>query len=46
MMEPDGFVHTLHDGACREDKNLPELIVPFDNKVRGMICYKSMLKYT
>jgi hypothetical protein len=46
MMEPNGYLHTLIDGACLEDKNLPPKVVPFDNKMRGMICYKTMLRST
>ena len=46
LMEPNGFVHTLIDGACREDKNMQKKDIPFKVKLRGMVCYKTMLKST
>ena len=30
MLDPDGYMHTLIDGACRDDKTMPVLDPPFD----------------
>ena len=40
MMDTNGEVFTLLDGACREDKTMPVLDPPFDLQIRGMVCYK------
>lgn len=36
----DGILHTLVDGACREDNTMPILDPPFDLQIRGTVCYK------
>lgn len=41
MVDPTGFMHTMIDGACRRDETLPTPGIPFDLKIRGMVCYKT-----
>ena len=43
MVRDTGEVFTLLDGACREDKMMPQLDVPFGVNIRGMLCYKRWL---
>ena len=40
MVDLDGVMHTLIDGACRRDKTMPTPDIPFDLELRGMVCYK------
>ena len=40
MLDTDGVMHTLEDGACREDLTMPPLEIPFDLQIRGTVCYK------
>ena len=44
MVDPDGVMHTLIDGACRSDKTMPNPAIPFDLEIRGMVCYKRWSK--
>ena len=44
MVDLDGVMHTLTDGACRSDKTLPNPAIPFDLEIRGMVCYKRWSK--
>ena len=40
MLDTNGVMFTLIDGACREDNTVPILDPPFDLKIRGTVCYK------
>ena len=40
MLDTNGEMFTLIDGACREDNTMPILDPPFDLQIRGTICYK------
>ena len=40
MLDLDGILHTMIDGACRRDLTMPKPDIPFDLEIRGMICYK------
>ena len=40
MLDTDRIMHTLIDGACREDNTMPILDPPFDLQIRGTVCYK------
>ena len=40
MLDINGEMFTLIDGACREDNTMPILDPPFDLKIRGTVCYK------
>ena len=40
MMEPNGFLHTMIDGACRRDYTMPMPDIPFNLELRSMVCYK------
>ena len=44
MVDLDGVMHTLTDGACRSDKTMPNPAIPFDLEIRGMVCYKRWSK--
>lgn len=46
MVDPETqYMHTLIQGACKEDKNtVPSLKVPFQLKLRAMICYRTWIK--
>ena len=44
MVDLDGNMHTLIDGACRSDHTMPNPAIPFDLEVRGMVCYKRWSK--
>lgn len=42
MMEPESkIVHSMIDGACREDYMQFPPKLPFDIKLRTMVCYKA-----
>ena len=40
MLDTNGEMFTLIDGACREDNTMPILDPPFDLQIRGTVCYK------
>lgn len=40
MIDTNGEMFTLIDGACREDNTMPPLDPPFDLEIRGTVCYK------
>ena len=40
MLDTNGEMFTMIDGACREDNTVPILDPPFDLKIRGTVCYK------
>ncbi len=40
MMEPSGIMNTMIDGACRRDHTMANPDLPFELKIRGMVCYK------
>ena len=40
MLDKNGEMFTLIDGACREDNTMPILDPPFDLQIRGTVCYK------
>ena len=44
MVDLDGVMHTLIDGACRSDNTMPNPAIPFDLEIRGMVCYKRWSK--
>lgn len=42
MMDPNsGIVFSMIDGACREDYNQVPPELPFEIKLRTMVCYKT-----
>ena len=42
MMEPESrIVHTMIDGACRQDFNQANKSLPFEVELRNMVCYKA-----
>jgi len=41
LMDTAGFMHTMIDGACRLDRNMPTPKIPFDLILRGTVCYKN-----
>ena len=41
LMDTTGFMHTMIDGACRLDRNMPTPKIPFDLILRGTVCYKN-----
>ncbi|CDW73314.1 UNKNOWN [Stylonychia lemnae] len=44
MIDKDGYMHTLIQGACKEDPNTIPPKIPFQLKLRAMICYKTWIK--
>jgi hypothetical protein len=40
MMDTNGIMHTMIDGACRLDRLMPTPDIPFDLTLRGTVCYK------
>jgi len=44
MIDLDGYMHTLINGACKEDPNTIPPKIPFQLKLRAMICYRTWIK--
>ena len=44
MLDLDGILHTMVDGACRRDLNMPRPDIPFEMDIRGMVCYRTWSK--
>jgi hypothetical protein len=40
MMDTNGLMHTMIDGACRLDNLMPTPDIPFNLILRGTVCYK------
>eukprot|EP00347_Sterkiella_histriomuscorum_P014857 403359260 len=44
MVETNQYMHTMIQGACKEDLNTIPPKIPFQLKLRPMICYKTWIK--